>query len=49
VIEGDDSNEDKKNGYNLWIDLIDPESSQISILEKTFNFDHKATENIEQK
>ncbi len=50
VIEGgDDSNEDKKNGYNLWIDLIDPESPHISSLEKSFNFDHKAAEKIEQK
>lgn len=50
VIEGTvASNEDKKNGYNLWIDLVDPESSEISNLEKTFNFDHKAIEKIEQK
>jgi magnesium transporter len=49
VIEGITSNEDKKNGYNLWIDLIEPESSEISNLEKTFNFDHKAIEKIEQK
>ena len=49
VIEGITSNEDKKKGYNLWIDLIEPESSEISKLEKTFNFDHKAIEKIEQK
>src|SRR5215213_193652 len=49
VIEGDESNEDKKNGYNLWIDLIDPESPHISSLKKTFNLDHKAAEKIEQK
>ncbi len=52
VIEGNPcnaSNEDKKNGYNLWIDLVDPAPSEISNLEKTFDFDHKAVEKIEQK
>jgi len=49
VIEDTAFTEDKKNGYNLWIDLIEPEASEISNLEKTFSFDHKAVEKIEQK
>ncbi len=49
VIEGNGSKEDIKDGYNIWIDLIDPDSSEISNLENTFGFDHKSVEKIEQK
>jgi magnesium transporter len=47
VIEGKGSREDINNGYNLWIDIINPTSSEISELEKSFNLDHKAIEKID--
>src|SRR5215212_10024653 len=49
VIEGKGSKEDIKNGYNLWIDIVNPTSSEISILEKSFNLDHKAIEKIDKQ
>jgi magnesium transporter len=49
VIEGKGSREDINNGYNLWIDIINPTSSEISELEKSFNLDHKAIEKIDKQ
>ncbi len=48
-IEGKGSKEDINNGYNIWIDIINPTSSEISALEKSFNIDHKAIEKIEKQ
>ena len=49
VIEGKGSREDINDGYNLWIDIVNPTSSEISALEKSFNLDHKAIEKIEKQ
>ena len=34
VIEGKESREDIKNGYNVWIDLINPTPSEIFYIGK---------------
>ena len=49
VIEGKGSKEDIKNGYNLWIDLINPTPSELSTLEESFHIDHKAVEKIDKQ
>ncbi|MGN6559754.1 MAG: magnesium transporter CorA family protein [Candidatus Nitrosocosmicus sp.] len=49
VVEEKGSKEYIIKGYNLWIDVIDPTSFEISDLQKTFNLDHKAVEKIEQQ
>lgn len=49
VIEENGSNEDIRKGYNLWIDLENPTSLEISNLEKTFGLDHSSVEKVEQK
>ena len=49
VIEGKGSKEDIKNGYNLWIDIVNPTSSEIYSLKQIFNLDQKAVSKIEQK
>ena len=37
-----------ENGCNLWINVVNSTSSEISILEKSFNIDHKAIEKIDK-
>jgi len=49
VIEGKGSKEDIINGYNIWIDLINPTPSELSTLEKSFHVDHKAVEKIDKQ
>jgi magnesium transporter len=49
VVEGKGSREDTRQGYNLWIDVVDPTSLEISCLQKTFNLDSKAVEKIQQQ
>jgi magnesium transporter len=49
VIEGRGSREDIRQGYNLWIDLINPTPLEFSNLEKTFNLDRSAIDKIEQE
>ena len=49
VIEGKGSREDINDGYNLWIDIVNPTSSEISALEKSFNLDQKAIEKIDKQ
>ena len=49
VIQGKGSKEDIKNGYNLWIDLINPTPSELSTLEESFHIDHKAVEKIDKQ
>lgn len=49
VIEGKGSREDIKNGYNLWIDIVNPTSSEVFDLEQKFNLEQKAIKKIEQK
>ena len=48
VIEGKGSKEDIKNGYNIWIDIVNPTSSELSDIEKSFNLEQKAVKKIEQ-
>jgi magnesium transporter len=49
VIEGKGSKEDIKNGYNLWIDIVNPTSSEIFELEQIFSLERKAVQKFEQK
>jgi magnesium transporter len=49
VIEGKGSKEDIKNGYNLWIDIVNPTSSEIFELEQIFGLECKAVQKFEQK
>jgi magnesium transporter len=48
VIEGKGSKEEIKNGYNLWIDIVNPTSSEIFELEQIFGLERKAVQKFEQ-
>jgi magnesium transporter len=49
VKEGQGSKEDIKQGYNLWIDIENPTSSEIFNIEQSFNLDNKAVEMLQNK
>ncbi len=49
VIEGNGSHEGIKNGYNIWIDIVNPTSSEILELKKTYSLENKVVEKIEQR
>jgi magnesium transporter len=49
VIEGKGSKEEIKNGYNLWIDIVNPTSSEIFELEQIFGLERKAVQKFEQR
>jgi magnesium transporter len=49
VIEGKGSRDDIRNGYNLWIDIVNPSSSEVFEMEQIFNLDNKAVQKIKQK
>jgi magnesium transporter len=48
VKEGNDLIKDIKNEYNIWVDIVNPSSSEISNLKQRFNLEQKAFEKIEQ-
>ena len=49
VKEGQGSKEDIKQGYNLWIDIENPTSSEIFNIEQSFNLDNNAVEMLQNK
>ena len=49
VIESKVTSKDIKNGHNIWIDIVNPTSSEILELKKTFNLENKAVEKMEHK
>jgi Mg2+ and Co2+ transporter CorA len=48
-VKYDGKKEDIKNGFKLWIDIIDPTSSEISETTKSFKLDKSAVKAIEHK
>jgi magnesium transporter len=48
-VKYDGKKEDIKNGFKLWIDIIDPTSSEISETTKSFKLDKSAVKAIERK
>ncbi len=49
VIVGKGSTDGIKNGYKIWIDIVNPTSSEILELKKTFSLENKAVEKIKQQ
>ncbi len=49
VIERKESSEDIKNGYKVWIDIVNPTTTEIFDLRQRFNLEQKAVSKIEQK
>ncbi len=49
IKEGTGSKNDIKNGYNIWIDIIDPEIIDLENIQKEFNLDEQAVEKIKNK
>jgi magnesium transporter len=48
-IKESDSKEDIKQGYNIWIDLVDPTKTEIQMVQELFSLDIKAIETILNK
>lgn len=49
IKEGSGSKSDIKNGYNLWIDIVDPEFIDLENIQKEFNLDEQAVNKIKNK
>ena len=49
IKEGTGSKNDIKNGYNIWIDIIDPELIDLENIQKEFNLDEQAVNKIKNK
>jgi len=49
VIERKESSEDIKNGYKVWIDTVNPTTTEIFDLRQRFNLEQKAVSKMEQK
>jgi len=43
------SKDDLRNGYNVWLDLVDPTSAELHNAQQSFNLDPKAVEMVENK
>jgi magnesium transporter len=48
-VKYDGKKEDTKNGFKLWVDIINPTSSEISEITKSFELDKSAVEALEHK
>jgi Mg2+ and Co2+ transporter CorA len=48
-VKYDDTKEDTKNGFKLWTDIINPDSSEISEIKKIFDLDSSAVEALLDK
>jgi magnesium transporter len=49
LVKYDDKKEDPQNGFKLWIDIINPNTSEISEITKKFELDKSAVEALEHK
>jgi magnesium transporter len=49
LVKYDDKKEDPQNGFKLWIDMINPNTSEISEITKKFELDKSAVEALEHK
>jgi len=49
VKEGVGSKKDIKNGYNLWIDIIDPDLIDLENIQQEFSLDEQAVNKIKSK
>src|SRR5690349_1719680 len=49
VIEKKEFSEEMKMNHKIWIDIVNPTSSEISNLGQRFNLEQKAVTKIEQK
>ena len=49
IKEGQGSKEDIKKGFNLWIDMVDPSTSDLSNIQQSFDLDNKAVEILVNK
>jgi Mg2+ and Co2+ transporter CorA len=48
-VKESDSKEDIKQGYNIWIDLVDPTKTEIQMIQELFSLDIKTIEIILNK
>ncbi len=48
-VEYNGTREDAKKGLKLWIDIVNPTSSEISDIKKTFDLDRSSIEALENK
>lgn len=48
-VKYDGKKEDTKNGFKLWVDIINPTSSEICEITKSFELDKSAVEALEHK